>query len=137
MLPADLPAIVPLAEQLGYRNTLDTIIERFQFLGENECTALFVGEIADRIVAFMQVHETTTLMTGQRAELNAVVIEESLRGKGYGKQMIYAAEDWAKQRGLPKLRLGSQTSRTDAHEFYKKFGFNIEKTWFVFSKSLE
>ena len=57
-------------------------------------------------------------------------------GKGFGKKMMAAAEEWARSKELPKLRLGSRTSRTDTHEFYKKYGFTVEKTWFVFSKSV-
>lgn len=135
MALSDLPSIVPLAEQLGYKCSHESLIERFnQF--DQEGSALFIGEVSHAVMAFMQVQENLTLMSGKLAELNAVVVDEQFRGKGYGKQMMKMAEEWVKARGLPKLRLGSRSSRTESHEFYKKYGFTVEKTWFVFSKTV-
>ncbi len=133
MALADLPSIVPLADQLGYKCSHESLIERFsQF--DQKGSALFIGEISNTVMAFMQIQENLTLMSGKRAELNAVVIDKQFRGKGYGKQMMKMAEEWVKGRGLPKLRLGSRSSRAETHEFYKKYGFTVEKTWVVFSK---
>jgi ribosomal protein S18 acetylase RimI-like enzyme len=84
----------------------------------------------------MQVHEVNTLLAGRRAELNSIVIDHASRGKGFGRQMMIVAENWVRDRGLPKVRLGSRTSRTEAHQFYTKHGFSIEKEWFIFSKSV-
>lgn len=119
MLASDLPQVLPLAEQLGYKCLLPELKERFDLLTDDTAVGLFVGEFNDHIFAFMQVHETSTLMTGKRAELNAIVVDEKHRGQGAGKKMMEAAEDWVRSRSLPKLRLGSRTSRTDTHEFYK------------------
>ena len=135
MVMTDLPAIISLADQLGYKCSHENLIERFKEFNQ-ENSALFVGEISNTVMAFMQIQENLTLMSGKRAEINAVVIDEQFRGKGYGKRMMETAEEWVIERGLPKLRLGSRTSRTDTHEFYKKCGFGVEKTWFVFSKSV-
>lgn len=136
MTADDMEAIVPLASQLGYKSTCEELNSRFSSLQNQEDLALFVGEVQGSIIAFMQIQETSTLMTGKRAELNAIVVDEQMRGKGFGKLMMTAAEDWVRSRGLPKLRLGSRTTRTDTHSFYKKYGFSIEKTWFIFSKSI-
>ena len=137
MTADDLPAIVPLATQLGYECSYEQLVDRFSMRLHDETNALFVGEDSVLIVAFMQVHETWTLMTGRRAEINAIVVDEKMRGKGYGREMMDVAENWARNRSLPKLRLGSRTSRSATHEFYKKYGFSVEKTWFIFSKYLK
>ncbi len=134
MTRKDLSFLPPLAEQLGYKCSLEEVFSRFELLAEDDGVGLFIGEIEGSIIAFMQIHQNSTLLTGQRAELDAVVIDEHFRGQGFGKKMMAAAEDWARSKELPKLRLGSKTSRTDTHEFYKQYGFTVEKTWFVFSK---
>jgi ribosomal protein S18 acetylase RimI-like enzyme len=134
---ADLPQIIPLANQLGYICTLEELTTRFTQLSTDKNYGLFVAESENgAVIAFAQSQEEMTLMTGRRAELNAIVVDETLRGTGVGKKMIIAAEEWARSRGIEKLRLGSRTSRTDSHEFYKKIGFAIDKTWFVFSKDV-
>lgn len=138
MKPSDLPQVVPLAAQLGYPTTLPQLEERFNLLSVDETSALFVAESDEnQIVAFAHAQESVTLMTGRRAELHALVVNQSVRGKGIGKEIIRAVEGWGQSRGLNTLRLGSRTSRTDTHEFYKKIGFSVEKTWFVFSKRIE
>lgn len=136
MVFSDLPQVLPLAEQLGYSCSLPELNERFINLSNDLKTGLYVGETQDQIIAFMQIQETSTLMTGRRAELNAIVVDKGFRGKGAGREMMVFAEKWVKAKGLPKLRLGSKTSRTDTHEFYKRIGFTIEKSWYVFGKSV-
>ena len=69
------------------------------------------------IIAFAHVHETTTLMSDPRAELNAIVVDQSARGTGIGRALIKAAEEWARSRNLTNLRLGTRTTRTETHEF--------------------
>lgn len=135
MAASDLQAVVPLAAQLGYKSSLEELESRFLYLAGDESTGLFVGVSEENLViAFMQLQESSSLMTGPRAELNAIVVDQSVRGRGLGKQMMKVAEDWVRLRRLPKVRLGSRTSRKDTHEFYKKSGFTVEKEWFVFSK---
>lgn len=75
-------------------------------------------------------------MSDPRAELNAIVVDQSARGTGIGRALIKAAEEWARSRNLTNLRLGARTTRTETHEFYKKTGFSINKTWLVFQKEL-
>jgi GNAT superfamily N-acetyltransferase len=138
MQKSDLPQIIPLATQLGYPSNLAQLTERFGPLSSDEKNILLVAENEDgEIVAFAHAHETATLMTGRRAELNAIVVDESSRGAGIGKSLMAGAEKWVRSRGLDKLRLGTRSSRTDTHEFYKKIGFSIDKEWLVFSKKVE
>lgn len=136
MAYTDLPEVIPLAGQLGYPSSLEQLTERFERLSADMAHALLVADLDGSVVAFAHVHETSTLMSNRRAELNAIVVDETKRGMGIGKKLMLAIEEWVKSRGLEKLRLGSRTSRTDTHEFYKKIGFSVDKTWFVFAKTI-
>lgn len=138
MTNADLHAVIPLINQLGYDCSLEALQKHYSHIGKDETVGLFVG-ISDegQVIAFMQVNEHATLISGRRAELDSLVVDESRRGHGLGKKMVRAAEEWVRERKLSKLRLGSRTSRKEAHEFYKRYGFAIEKEWFVFSKRVD
>jgi GNAT superfamily N-acetyltransferase len=50
-------------------------------------------------------------------------VDESLRGQGYGKKLLQMVISEAKKRKLYKLVGTSRNTRTQIHNFYKKFGF--------------
>lgn len=59
----------------------------------------------------------------QRAQIEAVRIESTLRGRGLGSQLIGYAIDRAKQRGCKLVQLTSDNSRQGAHRLYERLGF--------------
>jgi GNAT superfamily N-acetyltransferase len=130
----DLSAVLTLAAQLGHPSILFDLESRFRILQNDTTSGLFVGVIENEVMAFMQLSHATTLMSGARAELNALVVLDTYRSRGYGRHMLEYAFGWARERGLPKIRLGSRTQRTEAHRFYERAGFTVEKSWLVFSK---
>ena len=55
-----------------------------------------------------------------------VIVDDSKRGKGYGKQMLRLAIDYAKQElGAQKITLGVFCNNLSAVECYKSVGFRI------------
>jgi len=56
-------------------------------------------------------------------EINVVWIREDLRGKGFGAQLIRAAEQEAIARGCRQVYLN--TFDFEAPEFYKKLGYEV------------
>lgn len=139
MTIADIPGVIPLIEQLGYpcsHESLTARFEEFEARKDKDSTVLLIGDVSGSIVAFMQLGRIATLVSKKRAEIQALVVDERHRGQGVGRKMILAAEDWSRHNQLENLRLGSRSTRTDAHRFYEKSGFSIEKTWLVFTKDL-
>lgn len=62
------------------------------------------------------------------AELQKLYLDESAKGKGYGKDLIQLAESWARSAGYQKLYLETHASLTIALKLYEKMGFHqIEK----------
>lgn len=59
----------------------------------------------------------------QRAQIEAVRIESSLRGKGLGSDLIRHAVGRAKERGCKMVQLTSDNSRQGAHRLYERLGF--------------
>jgi len=51
-------------------------------------------------------------------------VEEALRGKGYGKQLMELAENLGKEKGC--ISAAVNTMDWEAPEFYKKLGYRIE-----------
>ena len=57
------------------------------------------------------------------ATVENVVVDESERGAGYGRQLLAFAIEEARAGGCYKIALTSHKSRTEAHRFYESLGF--------------
>jgi ribosomal protein S18 acetylase RimI-like enzyme len=80
---------------------------------------------SDRIIGCLQLLVLPGLgsLGKQRAQIEAVRIESSLRGKGLGSQLIAHAIERARQRGCRLVQLTSDNSRQGAHRLYERLGF--------------
>lgn len=62
------------------------------------------------------------------AELQKLYLNDSVKGNGYGKELMQIAEDWAKSAGYKNLYLETHTNLSVALKLYEKMGFHrIEK----------
>ena len=62
------------------------------------------------------------------AEMQKLYLDDSAKGKGYSKELVAAAESWAKDTGYKKLYLETHSNLTVAMKLYEKLGFKqIEK----------
>jgi GNAT superfamily N-acetyltransferase len=55
--------------------------------------------------------------------INILWIDQSLRGQGYGEQLLKMAEDEAVKKGCRAVHL--DTMSFQAHPFYEKFGYTV------------
>jgi GNAT superfamily N-acetyltransferase len=51
-----------------------------------------------------------------------VIVDEAMRGSGYGEHLMRFAIDEARRAGCYKLSLTSNKRRADAHRFYQRLG---------------
>jgi len=68
------------------------------------------------------------LLTGVRAWIEDVVVDEQARGTGVGEALCTRALDVAKTRGAKTLDLTSRPSREAANALYLKLGFAVRET---------
>ena len=66
------------------------------------------------------------------AELQKLYLDDFAKGKGYSKELIHLAEDWARSAGYQRLYLETHTNLEVARKLYEKLGFaEIEKPGMV------
>lgn len=53
-------------------------------------------------------------------------VRQKYAGRGFGAQLLSAAEDWARRQGLHRLELTVMTHNQRAVALYRKMGFEIE-----------
>ncbi|GGO97912.1 GNAT family N-acetyltransferase [Stakelama pacifica] len=129
----DLPAIIALLaqDQMGGENDspgppLDPgYREAFDAIDSDPRNRLLVAEAEGRVVGTFQLSFIPGLLFhgGWRALIEAVRIDESVRGRGHGQTMMRWAIDRARERGCRVVQLTSNRARTRAHGFYERLGF--------------
>lgn len=68
------------------------------------------------------------LLTGVRAWIEDVVVEQDARGLGVGRRLVDAAVEEARERGATTVDLTSRPSREAANRLYAKAGFEPRET---------
>jgi ribosomal protein S18 acetylase RimI-like enzyme len=60
---------------------------------------------------------------GHRGWVYYPAVEDSVRGRGLGRQMMEACEDWVRSRGIPKIQLMVRTTNRATVGFYEHLGY--------------
>jgi GNAT superfamily N-acetyltransferase len=100
-------------------------LDAFAQIEASAHNALFVAEQAGAVMGTFQV----TLIPGLvargrlRAKFESVHVAPEHRGQGIGAIMIAHALAFARESGAGMAELTSNKSRTDAHRFYVRLGF--------------
>lgn len=64
-----------------------------------------------------------TVVPGLRAELKKCYVRKDFRGRGHGRRLIGAMEEWARARGLAEVELWSDTRFVEGHRAYQGLGW--------------
>ncbi|MET1052291.1 MAG: GNAT family N-acetyltransferase [Mycetocola sp.] len=131
---SDVPGIVSLMAADQLRATDDSTADAyragyeraFRTIDGDPSHLLVVGVDAHGgVIATMQLTFIPGLARGgaTRLQIEAVRVHADLRGNGVGSAMIEWAIDEGRRRGATLVQLTSDRSRTAAHRFYERLGF--------------
>jgi GNAT superfamily N-acetyltransferase len=137
MAEADLGAARALLAQLGYDLPWDEVRRRFAAIAAAAGHAVFVTEAEGRVVAIMHLFARPAFDKSPEVVVQAIVVDAAQRGRGFGRMLMEAAEDWAAQRGYASVSLYSQTGRANAHAFYDALGYELIATSHLFRRKLD
>lgn len=120
---------------LGYSCDEKLIEKRLANLdSKREC--VYVAEIEGHVVGFIHIEKYDLLYYSSMANILGIAVSGKVRRQGIGKQLIIAAEEWAKSNNIFEMRLNSGESRKEAHSFYRNLGYRNEKMQLRFIKKL-
>jgi GNAT superfamily N-acetyltransferase len=126
---SDLTAVIRLHNQLdpGDSQISDADANRiFARINTYPDYAIYVAESDDGRIAgtFGLIVMDKLAHNGKPSALvEDVVVDESLRGHGIGREMMLFAMEYCRTRGCYKLALSSNLKRVEAHGFYEALGF--------------
>jgi GNAT superfamily N-acetyltransferase len=136
MTASDVPEAQDLLSQLGYRLDLPEVRRRYDTVARSPDHAITLAVHDGHIVALCHIYARPALDKPPEAVVQALVVDQAARGLGIGKQMMAAAETWAKDRGFSSVALASNVLRSGAHAFYEAIGYRNEATSHQFRKPL-
>ncbi|MEU9701289.1 GNAT family N-acetyltransferase [Streptomyces sp. NPDC047981] len=127
----DLPDIVamladdPLGAQRESPDDLTPYTAAFQRLAHDPHQHLVVAVRGPMVVGTLQLTVIPGLSRrgSTRSIIEGVRIHAQERGSGLGTRLIEWAVEESRRQGCQLVQLTSDTTRTDAHRFYERLGF--------------
>ncbi len=120
-------ALIRLVPQLGP----DVIIpdrKHFRAVIDSGTTHFFTLETENNKIAGILSLCIYPIPTSTKAWIEDVVVDETLRGKGYGRILMTHAIEFARSTGARSIELTSRPSRIAANRLYRELGFTIRET---------
>jgi GNAT superfamily N-acetyltransferase len=123
---ADVTVLAPLLGELGYPASAAELEPRVRRMLARDDQRILIAESGNEALGLLALHVFPTLTYDRDlALIMALVVMESARGLGIGRQLIDRAEAIAKSLGAARLMVTTHVRRSDAHAFYERLGFEF------------
>lgn len=108
--------------------------EIYNFVLASNNSRLFVADNQESIIGLMEIHKVPRIKKGSSyGELELLFVSENYHGKGVAKELMQAAQEWARNEKLNCIRLYSGHELHRSHSFYEKMGFkHAGKTYVLY-----
>jgi GNAT superfamily N-acetyltransferase len=121
--PADARSIARLLTELGYPTAPDDIPGRLVELQREGGAALVAVNGGGEPIAVATTARYSALhKSGQVCYITAFVTDPETRGRGVGRRLLAAIEEWARAHGCERISVTSAEHRAGAHAFYERCG---------------
>ena len=118
----DVEEVVALWEVCGLTRPWNDPHADIAFARDTENATLLVGRLDSEIIASAMVGHD-----GHRGTVYYVSVAPGMQGKGFGRAIMAAAEDWLHRRGVWKLNLLVRESNVPVIDFYEELGYEREE----------
>jgi GNAT superfamily N-acetyltransferase len=126
----DIPAMLPLIEQLGYPTTRDVLEKRFEYFMNREGYGIAVVCSDEQLIGWVAWSQSQLFISDKkRLHIEGLVVDRQYRGQGVGKKLLTFVEDFARKYYAPAiidLTSGLRRAQDGSHEFYKSLGYKNE-----------
>lgn len=132
---ADCLRLLELIKELAlFENAPDEVTVSMQEFedsgfGENPVWWAFVGEYEGEIIGMSLYYIRYSTWKGRRLYLEDIIITESMRGKGFGKDLLDHTIAYAKEQGYSGMMWQVLDWNTPAIDFYKKYNTKFDEEW--------
>jgi predicted N-acetyltransferase YhbS len=121
--PRDSEALSRLIGQLGYEASAAEVAERLAAM-HAEGRRVLVAELDGAVVGCLSTSVMRVLhRPAPVGRISMMVVDESLRGRGIGAELVRVAEHTLAEQGCSMVEVTSHVRRTEAHRFYERLGY--------------
>lgn len=122
----DIKELLKLYEKLApFENSLETSIEIYKEMLKDEQYLILTAKEEGKVIGSVLGICCKSIATGGNPFLviEDVIVDENVRGKGIGRKLISAIEEFGKEKHCAYGILVSSGFRKEAHKFYESLGF--------------
>jgi len=127
--PGDLGRIISLHGEVydpmgGYGLQFEAFVGRTiaEFVLDNDTRGqIWLAERGDRLVGCTAI----ALRDNNLGQLRWVLVDPSARGRGIGKQLVYSAMDYCREKECEKVFLETTDGLPESQTLYEKLGFAV------------
>jgi predicted N-acetyltransferase YhbS len=132
----DAEGVSELVTELGYRQTAASVRQWIEGLRRGgRAQAAFVASEGDDVIGWVEISIEYRLQSPPFALIGGLVVKDGTRSRGVGRALCAQAEAWAWEQGVETVRVTSRSTRSNAHRFYLRDGYEQVKTSLVFEKN--
>lgn len=131
---ADAIEIAVCLSALGYGTSANLVTERLGSFAKSPVDAVFVASSPNQksLLGVVSVHLLPLFHApGFLGRITALAVSAEARGKGVGKALVMAAEEWAWDKGARRMEVTSGDHRPAAHAFYQAAGYALDERRFI------
>ncbi len=132
---ADLPGVLALIRELAvYERAPEAVTNTLEMMqrdgfGPEPIFSFFVLENGNELLGLALFYTAYSTWKGRMLFLEDLVVTESARRGGYGRQLFDAVVGEARRTGAQRMKWQVLDWNEPAIGFYKKLGANIEAEW--------
>ena len=133
----DYPAVLSLwNDVIGNKwVTAENIAPHYARVKNDDNYKTLVALIDDEVVGFITSAQTYAVgFDEQFMQINGIAVKSDKHNKGIGTKLIQSIEKYGHNKGIKNIYLCSGVQRTNAHEFFKRNGYD-NHSW-CFGKKL-
>lgn len=125
----DVPALVPLLNDLGYPTTESALKKHFTHFISQHGYGIAVAVLKGNVVGFVAWSLSFFFVSNTtRFRIEGLLVDDRYRGLGVGKKLMQHVEDIAQSKSpaVVELTSGKRRAIDGAHTFYKNLGYKNE-----------
>jgi dTDP-4-amino-4,6-dideoxy-D-galactose acyltransferase len=94
------------------------------------------GKLADVVLVALDGDVLNGFVTVKKDDSKGIVgliaVDEAVRGKGIGKELLLAVENWGRSNNCNVISINTQEENSGACNFYRKTGYIVAKSQYVY-----
>jgi ribosomal protein S18 acetylase RimI-like enzyme len=127
----DVAAVIALWQRCGLTRPWNDPAADIALARRGAHSTILIGRDGGAIIASAMVGHD-----GHRGWVYYVATDPLHRGKGHGRAIMNAAEEWLRQAGIAKLQLMVRSDNTKVQAFYESIGYD-EQERIIYAKWLD